>query len=125
MDQKGANIVIYPAFIVLALGYLTLGQTTSGFMLLLSGVLLGFGYGNFQSITQALCIKVADAKNVGLATSTYFIALDFGLGVGSYILGTLVPTLGYSGLYSSMVLLVAAGALVYYMVYGRYEGKNA
>ncbi len=78
MDQKGANIVIYPAFIVLALGYLMLGQTTSGFMLLLSGVLLGFGYGNFQSITQALCIKVADAKNVGLATSTYFIALDFG-----------------------------------------------
>ncbi|WP_342387770.1 MFS transporter [Salinicoccus bachuensis] len=125
MDQKGANIVIYPAFVVLAIGYLVLGQTTSGFMLLLSGVLLGFGYGNFQSITQALCIKVADAKNVGLATSTYFIALDFGLGVGSYILGTLVPILGYSGLYSSMVLLVVAGAIVYYMVYGRHEGRNA
>lgn len=124
MDQRGANIVIYPSFVLLALGYLTLGQTASGFMLLLSGVLLGFGYGNFQSITQALCIKVADAKNVGLATSTYFIALDFGLGVGSYILGTLVPTLGYNGLYSSMVVLVALGAIVYYLVYGRYEKKS-
>src|SRR5699024_6123063 len=68
--------------------------------------------------------KIADAKNVGLATSTYFIALDFGLGVGSYILGVLVPTFGYGGLYSSMVVLVALGLLVYYMVYGRYESKK-
>ncbi len=124
MDQVGANIVTYPAFIVLAIGYLALGQTTSGMMLLISGVLIGFGYGNLQSITQALCIKVADAKDVGLATSTYFIALDFGLGVGSYILGGFVPMFGYHGLYSMMALLVLAGAVVYYLVYGRYERRG-
>lgn len=125
MDQKGANIVMYPAFVVLAIGYLVLGQTNSGFMLLAAGVLIGFGYGNFQSISQALCIKLADEKNVGLATSTYFISLDFGLGVGSYILGTLVPLLGYSGLYSSMFILVTLGGIIYFLVYGRYESKKA
>ena len=125
MDQKGANVVMYPAFIVLAIGYLVLGLTSTGFMLLLSGVLIGFGYGNFQSISQALCIKLADAKNVGLATSTYFISLDFGLGVGSYVLGTLVPLLGYSGLYSSMFILVTIGGVIYFLVYGRYESKRA
>jgi len=124
MDQRGANVVMYPSLIVLAVGYLVLGQTSSGFMLLLAGVLIGFGYGNFQSISQALCIKIADAKNVGLATSTYFIALDFGLGVGSYILGVLVPSLGYGGLYSSMIVLVALGLLVYYTVYGRDESRK-
>ncbi|WP_020007332.1 MFS transporter [Salinicoccus albus] len=124
MDQKGANVVMYPAFIVLAIGYLMLGLTSTGFMLLLSGVLIGFGYGNFQSISQALCIKLADAKNVGLATSTYFISLDFGLGVGSYVLGTLVPLLGYSGLYSSMFILVTIGGVIYFLVYGRYESNR-
>src|SRR5699024_3380594 len=124
MDQRGANVVMYPSLIVLAVGYLVLGQTSSGFMLLLAGVLIGFGYGNFQSISQALCIKIADAKNVGLSTWTSLIALVFGLGVVSYILVVLVPSLGYGGLYCSMIVLVTLGLLDYYPVYGRDESRK-
>ncbi|WP_462421667.1 MFS transporter [Salinicoccus sp. Marseille-QA3877] len=121
MDQKGANIIVYPAFVVLFAAYLVLGNAQSGWMLLLAGGLIGLGYGNFQSIIQALCIKLAEPKNVGLATSTFFICLDFGLGVGSYIFGQLVPFIGYGGLYNSMTIIVVIAAIMYYMVYGRKE----
>ncbi len=121
MDLKGANIIVYPAFVVLFAAYLVLGNAQSGWMLLLAGGLIGLGYGNFQSIIQALCIKLAEPKNVGLATSTFFICLDFGLGVGSYIFGQLVPFIGYGGLYNSMTIIVVIAAVMYYMVYGRKE----
>lgn len=121
MDQKGANIIVYPALIILVFAYLVLGQATNGFMLLLAGVLVGLGYGNFQSIIQALCIKLAEPKNVGLATSTYFICLDFGLGVGSYIFGMMVPYLGYGGVYNSMIFIVLLAGVMYYFVHGKKE----
>lgn len=121
MDLKGANIIVYPALALYFIAYIVLGNATTGWMLLLAGALIGLGYGNFQSIIQALCIKLADRRNVGLATSTFFICLDFGLGVGSYIFGQLVPLLGYGGLYSSMTIIVAIAAVMYYFVYGRKE----
>lgn len=121
MDLKGANIIVYPALVIYFFAYLVLGNATTGWMLLFAGALIGLGYGNFQSIIQALCIKLAERKNVGLATSTFFICLDFGLGIGSYIFGQLVPFIGYGGLYNSMTLIVLAGAVMYFVVYGRKE----
>ncbi len=121
MDLKGANIIVYPALVIYFFAFLVLGSATTGWMLLFAGALIGLGYGNFQSIIQALCINLAERKNVGLATSTFFICLDFGLGVGSYIFGQFVPLIGYGGLYSSMSIIVLIGALMYYFVHGRKE----
>ena len=47
---------------------------------------------------------------MGLATSTYFIGLDIGLGFGPYLLGYLVPVLGYSNLY------VGLGTLMFVLI---------
>ncbi len=55
--------------------------------------LMGLGYGNFQSIAQTVCVNLASRENVGLATSTYFIMLEIGLGFGPFFLGFLVPSL--------------------------------
>lgn len=123
LDLKGANIVLYPAFIVMAAGFITLGQATSGFMLLLAAVLIGLGFGNHQSVSQAVCVKTADKGNVGLATSTYFIMLEIGLGFGPFILGYFVPYTGYGGLYEWLVLSIGISMVIYYFVYGRHERR--
>ena len=47
---------MYPSFIFLAIGLLTLSYTTTSFMLLLSGALIGLGYGTFMSNGQAVCL---------------------------------------------------------------------
>ncbi|KIH70307.1 MFS transporter [Salinicoccus roseus] len=124
MDQKGANIVLYPAFILMAIGFFMLGSATTGLVLLASSVLIGFGYGNFQSIAQTVCVNLASRENVGLATSTYFIMLEIGLGFGPFFLGFLVPSLGYGGLYQFLVISVLIAMGIFHFVYGRHESAE-
>src|SRR5690625_4031851 len=62
MDIKGANSVAYPAIILFAIGMVIISQASSSFTFLLGAVFIGLGYGNFQSCTQALAIKVTRSE---------------------------------------------------------------
>ena len=121
-DAKGENAVMYPSFIFLAIGLLTLSYTTTSFMLLLSGALIGLGYGTFMSNGQAVCLKLVDSSKVSIALSTYFIGLDLGLGFGPYALGTVHSFLSYSGIYILCAALTVAVAILYAIFY---KGKDA
>ena len=121
-DAKGENAVMYPSFIFLAIGLLTLSYTTTSFMLLLSGALIGLGYGTFMSNGQAVCLKLVEPSKVSIALSTYFIGLDLGLGFGPYALGTVHSFLSYSGIYILCAALTVAVAILYAIFY---KGKDA
>ena len=121
-DAKGENAVMYPSFIFLAIGLLTLSYTTTSFMLLLSGALIGLGYGTFMSNGQAVCLKLVEPSKVSIALSTYFIGLDLGLGFGPYALGTVHSFLSYSGIYVLCAVLTVAVAILYAIFY---KGKDA
>ena len=69
--MKGANYVMYPAFIILTVGMLLLGLAHNSIMLLVAGVLIGLGFGNMQSCTQAIAVKLTTPQRMGLATSTF------------------------------------------------------
>ena len=121
-DAKGENAVMYPSFLFLAIGLLTLSYTTTSFMLLLSGALIGLGYGTFMSNGQAVCLKLVESSKVSIALSTYFIGLDLGLGFGPYALGTVHSFLSYSGIYVLCAVLTVAVAILYAIFY---KGKDA
>lgn len=123
MDKKGANVVIYPAIILFALGMIVISQTYVGIVLLNTAALLGLGYGNIQSIIQALAIKMTPRENMGLANSTYFIALGLGLGLGPLLLGYLIPISGYRGMYLLLVIVILAGMVPYHFMHGRVDKK--
>ena len=123
-DAKGENAVMYPSFLFLAIGLLTLSYTTTSFMLLLSGALIGLGYGTFMSNGQAVCLKLVDPSKVSIALSTYFIGLDLGLGFGPYALGTVHSFLSYSGIYVLCAVLTVAVAILYSIFYKGNSGKT-
>lgn len=119
LDIKGANAVMYPAFILFSGGLILLSVTSNSFLFLIAGALIGLGYGNMQSTTQAIAIKVTTPERVGLATSTYYIALDAGLGFGPYILGLLIPFTGYSNMYVIMGAMVCVTIILYFVLHGK------
>lgn len=121
LDRKGGNSISYVAFILFAIGLVMISQATTGFVLLLAGAIIGLGYGNFQSTAQALAIKLTPSHRMGLANSTYFIGLDFGLGVGPFILGYIVPMTGFRGMYLMLAVVALIGLGVYHLVHGRKE----
>lgn len=124
LDLKGANYVMYPAFFLLAIGMFLLSIAHNSITLLLSGALIGLGFGNMQSCTQAVAIKLTPAHRMGLATSTFYIFLDAGLGFGPYLLGFLVPITGYSKLYSILGIVALASIILYFFMHGKKESAG-
>lgn len=124
MDVKGANFIMYPAFIIFAGGMFLLSTSHTSITLLLAGALIGLGFGNMQSSTQAIAVKLTPPERMGLATSTFFIALDGGLGFGPYLLGFIIPITGYSTLYVILGIVVLASIILYYFLHGRRENTN-
>ncbi|MEK3952241.1 MFS transporter [Psychrobacillus sp. FSL K6-1464] len=121
MDTKGANIIVYPCIVLFAIGMLLFSQASAGWMLLLAGAFIGIGYGNFNSVAQTIAVKVTEPHRFGLATATYFILFDIGLGVGPYILGFIVPNTGYRTIFVAMVAVIVICIPVYYLLHGRKE----
>lgn len=124
MDEKGANYILYPAFASFAAGLFLLSTANSSVTLLLSGALIGLGFGNIQSITQAVAVKLTPPHRMGLATSTFFIAMDGGLGFGPYLLGFIIPMTGYSSLYIILGFMTLPIAVLYYFLHGRNDRKK-
>lgn len=119
MDVRGPNIIVYPCLAVFAIGMLLFSQASAGWMLLLAAILIGFGYGNFNSIAQTIAVKVTEPHRFGLATSTYFILYDLGLGVGPFILGMIEPYTTYRTIFVSMIPLILICIPLYYLLVGR------
>ncbi len=124
MDLKGANYVMYPAFVMFAAGMFVLSIASSSFTLLLAGALIGLGFGNMQSCTQAVAVKLTPVHRMGLATSTFFIFLDAGLGFGPYVLGFIIPVTGYSTLYSILSVFILLTAGLYFVLHGKKESAQ-
>ena len=123
MDVKGANYVMYPAIAIFAVGLLLLSTAQTSFTFLLAGFLIGLGFGNIQSTTQAVAVKLTPSHRMGLATSTFFIFMDAGLGFGPYLLGFIISVTGYSQLYAILSIVAAAMMVLYYLLHGRKEHR--
>jgi|SRR5690625_1775991 len=121
MDRKGANFVMYPAFVIFSTGMFLLSTANSAFSLLIASILIGLGFGNMQSITQAITIKLISPNRMGIAISTFFIFVELGLGFGPYLIGIIISLTGFRSLYIIISILVFLTAFLYYFLHGKKE----
>lgn len=115
-DRYGENRIVPPSLFIMSCGLLMLALATSNWMMLAAGGLIGAGFGNFQSTGQSLVLKMVNSARYPHATSTFFIMLDFGVGLGPYLLGHLQPMLGYGGLYAVSAAISFLAIPVYYLL---------
>lgn len=110
-DRMGANVVMYPAFVIFGIGLLLLSIASTGFELLLVAACMGLGFGTYMSCAQAIAIIVSPKQRMGVATSTFFVFMDLGVGFGPSLMGLLIPSTGFSGLYCALgvIQFVCAG----------------
>jgi MFS family permease len=124
LDKKGDNIVMYPAIILFSIALFMLGIAGNKFIFLLSAVFLALGFGNLMSCGQAIAIKSVPRHRIGMATSTFFVCMDAGMGSGAAIMGLIVPWKGYSGMYITGAGIVLLTTILYYFLHGRHSGNR-
>ncbi|MDT0655397.1 MFS transporter [Staphylococcus chromogenes] len=122
MDRYNENKIAYPALILFCLSLIALAvvTTSTGWLLLISGALLGVGYGSMTAVCNVVAIKVSDKDKMGIATSTFYIGLDFGLGFGPFALGFLTSSVGFSKMYAVTAFILVLCIGLYWMVHGRH-----
>lgn len=117
-DRHGEHVILYPALLLTALALFVLSRAESAAGLLCAGLLLGVGFANFQSVGQAVSLSLVSRSRYAQATTTFYIFFDLGIGLGPYIFGHLIPSMGYSGMYLTLSIVVLASIGIYRIVHG-------
>lgn len=118
-DSRGPDIVIIPSLIIYAIGMFALSNSTTTWMLLLAGGLIGMGYGTLLPCFQTLAIQSTTQKRSAYATATFFTLYDTGIAAGSFTLGIAVSYLGYADLYMAVGISILIIAIYYKLIMRR------
>lgn len=117
-DVYGDNAVIYPTLVSFAVGLALLAWAPNGLVMSLAGVFVGIGFGALVPTAQAIAVTMAPPHRIGLATSTFFIMMDAGVGLGPLALGAVVPLTGFHGMYWLLAGCLLLTTVLYHFVHG-------
>jgi len=115
-DRIGASKIIYFSAVIYFVGMVILSQSDNPVQFLLAGTIIGLGFGGLNPSFQALAILAAPARKSGLATSTYFLSMDVGVGLGAFVLGLVVGFTNYRIMYLSCSIVVLFIAVLFYFI---------
>lgn len=118
-DKYGDNVIAFPVFIAFGIGLFLVGIGTTTFHITAAGVILGFGFGTLLPAMQSILINQVPGARVGVATSTFFLCLDVGSGLGPVILGVLVEVVGFAVMFQGAALLAVIAGALYFVFHGR------
>ncbi|MDR3315231.1 MAG: MFS transporter [Coriobacteriales bacterium] len=113
-DTRGHRLPLLLGLCFIIAGLIVLALAQSMLVLLISAPILGIGYGSANPAMQTMAIASAEPSRRGVATATFFVGFDGGIGIGSGVAGVLVQFLGYSGMYAACVVLPLITAAIYF-----------
>ena len=114
-DAKGVNVVLYPAFVIYAIGIVILSKSYSLLPVLIAGVLKAIGQGNGTPAIQADSVKQLSGDRSGVAISTCFIGQDIGNAIGPIFASTMVGVVGYEKMFIIYAILLIICLFIYFL----------
>lgn len=115
-DKWGSKVIIYPCLALFAGGMFLLSQAHSIAIILMSGAIIGIGYGSVTPVFQTQIINSVEPQRVGIANSLFFNSMDMGMAIGAYVFGIVAGISGYGSIYLVGVALIIAAGLEYFVL---------
>lgn len=112
-DRGGADMVLLIAHLALFIGMATIGLSNTIMGFLLAGAVVGLGFGFCIPTLQSQAVRYAPVHRRGIATSTFFVAFDLGIGLGMILWGYVAEAYGYQTMYFSTLLPIALSGAIY------------
>ncbi|AWB47047.1 MFS transporter [Paenibacillus sp. CAA11] len=123
-DSRGPAAVLIPAGFIVFASLLLLSFMHTMPVMIAAALLYGLGFGAIQPTTQAWMLRETTPEHHGAANSLFYNSIDFGVAVGSMLLGIIASHSSYAIMYrwASGVMLIF---LVIFMVgrLGSRKGK--
>jgi predicted MFS family arabinose efflux permease len=113
LDRVPASRVLVPALLLVGLGLVVLAEAHGHGLIVVAGLLCGAGLGMALAGGTVVTVQRAPAGRLPQAASTFYLSLDVSVALAPILLGLLIPTLGYAGLFRALtVVTLAAVALI-------------
>lgn len=122
-DRYGDNIVAIPAFASFTAGMTLIALAGSTTPIVIAGLLIGAGFASLMSIMLSILINRVPVDRVGVATSTFYLLLDGGSGLGPLLLGLAIVPIGFRGMFWIATGLSICAMACYLVVHGR-DGRR-
>jgi predicted MFS family arabinose efflux permease len=111
-DRTGADRLMAPLLVLTAVGLvltaLSVGENERGWLLLVSMVVVGFGYGALQNVTLVCAFAQVGPRHYGSASAVWNIGFDSGTGLGSVMTGVVAGAAGFPAGYLVSAVVVAS-----------------
>ncbi len=123
-DRRGENAVLYPSIACAALCTLTCTACSlvpSPALLLCAGLFAAAGFGTCMSAGLAVVGRLSGGSKAAPGIATFYLLCDFGCGIGPFLLGFVVGSLGYPAMYIVCSLVALAGVAYYHFAHGRMQ----
>lgn len=122
-ERVHPKYVVYPCdlFIILTLVVLALAQNTV--YILLAGCFFGIGYGGLQPLLQSMALKNVSMTERGVASSTFYIGLNGGNGLGPVLCSAVTAVAGgrYQYGFLSIIFFILIGMVVMHRVENKFS----
>ena len=121
-DRRGENAVLYPSIVSAALCTLVCAACSlapSPVLLLCTGVFAAAGFGTCMSAGLAVVGRLSGGTKAAPGIATFYLLCDFGCGIGPFLLGFIVGSLGYPAMYVICSGIALVGLAYYRFAYGK------
>ncbi|MDX2302624.1 MAG: MFS transporter [Microscillaceae bacterium] len=126
MDRHGPAQVMGAGFIALIIGLLTLASAQEIWSFLLASLISGIGMGVIMPTVITMVVNMVEPQRRGVANSTFFSAVDIGVGVGTVLLGRLADLTSVRMMYYYCAgLMIVPLILFFFYVLKDYQQKLA
>lgn len=121
--KRNISVVLLPGIVLMAVAFilLSIGKTLPYF--LIAAVIYGVGYGSVQPTLNAIVVSLCKPSRRGSANSTFFSAMDLGIGVGAFVWGIVSQTFGYSAIYYGCIGFMVLSIVAYFKLLARQLNK--
>lgn len=123
IDRYGEARLVYTGNAAIVAGILLLVFAHNVPCYLLSAALLGYSFGAIQPSLQTMAMHAVAPERRGAASSTFFVAFDFGIALGGFLAGVLVKYLDYDAMFLCMIVPCVL-SWAYYYVFGRRHASS-
>lgn len=113
-DSKGPSGVLIPGATLMLVSMLLISWEVTMTKLIISAVLFGLGFGAVQPSLQAWMLRDSAPERHGTANGLFYNAIDFGVAIGTMLLGVIASGQGYAVMYrySAGVMVLFIGIYV-------------
>ncbi len=121
---RDLSVVLLPGILLMTIAFILLGFGKTLPFFLIAAVFYGVGYGSVQPTLNAIVISACAPSRRSAANSTFFSAMDLGIGLGAMTWGMVSQAFGYPVIYFGCIACMFFAAIAFLRVLKNPQGND-